>query len=91
MAKKKRTLVIRDAAVLRALRTPLRQEILSALDRPGGASVRELATTLGRKPASLYYHVHDLVRVGLVEGGRYAAGGSADGDDLRTRGREDHH
>jgi len=60
------TLVIRDPAVLRALRTPLRQEVLAAVQQMRTASVKDVAAELGRKPASLYYHVHDLVRVGLV-------------------------
>jgi DNA-binding transcriptional ArsR family regulator len=72
---KKSTLVIRDAAVLRALRTPLRQEILCAMDAADAVSVRDIAAALGRKPASLYYHVHDLARVGLVrEAGTRPAG-----------------
>ena len=66
MARKRRELVIRTAKQLRALRTPLRQEIVRALTRLGAASVRELADELGREPATLYYHVHALVKAGLV-------------------------
>lgn len=61
-----KTLAIRDASTIRALRTPLRQEILGVLERLGGASVRELAHELGRAPASLYYHVHALAEAGLI-------------------------
>ncbi len=60
------TKVVRDAETLRALRTPVRQEILGTLERLGTGSVRDVAEQLGRKPASLYYHVHDMCRAGLV-------------------------
>ncbi len=69
------TLVIRDPAVLRALRTPLRQEVLAAVQQMRTASVKDVAAELGRKPASLYYHVHELARVGLIrEAGARPAG-----------------
>lgn len=64
--RRRRTLVIRDAGKLRALRTPLRREILETLMRLRTASVKDLARELGRAPAALYYHVHELARVGLV-------------------------
>lgn len=73
--RKRRTLVIRDAETVRALRTPLRQEILGVLERLGGGSVKEVASEVGRDPASLYYHIHELVGAGLlVEAGKRAAG-----------------
>jgi DNA-binding MarR family transcriptional regulator len=65
-ARRPRTLVIRKAEQLRAMRTPLRQEILDGIERLGACSVKELASSLGREPASLYYHVHRLEEVGLV-------------------------
>lgn len=65
-ARKKRTLVIRDPEIVRALRTPLRREILEALIRLGSSSVKDLASETGRAPAALYYHVHELARVGLI-------------------------
>lgn len=61
-----RTLRIGDVAQLRALRTPLRQEVLATLSRLGSASVKEMATELGRAPASLYYHIHELAEAGLI-------------------------
>jgi DNA-binding transcriptional ArsR family regulator len=70
-----RTLHIRDAATVRALRTPARQEILGALERLGAASVKDVAGELGRTPASLYYHVHELRKAGLIrEAGTRPAG-----------------
>lgn len=64
--RRRRTFVVRDAATLRALRTPIRQEVLGALERLGRASVGDMAQALGRKPASLYYHVHELIGAGLI-------------------------
>jgi DNA-binding transcriptional ArsR family regulator len=73
--RKKATLRIRDAAMVKALRTPVRQEVLGALERLGRASVREIAADLQMAPASLYYHVHELCRVGLArEAGSRPAG-----------------
>ncbi len=65
-ARRPRTLVIRKAEQLRAMRTPLRQEILDGIERLGVCSVKELAASLGREPASLYYHVRRLEDAGLV-------------------------
>ena len=79
-AKRKRppkgeALIIRNAHTIRALRTPVRQEILGALERLGGGSVKDVARELGRAPATLYYHVHALVEAGLVrESGQRPAG-----------------
>ncbi len=66
MASRKRSLVVRDAGQLRALRTPLRQEMVRTLARLEACTVRELADELGREPAALYYHVHALVDSGIV-------------------------
>lgn len=75
MARRKRDLVIRDAGQLRALRTPLRQEMVQTFSRLGACTVRELADELGREPATLYYHVHALVDSGIVrETGKREAG-----------------
>lgn len=65
-----KTLIIKDAPTVRALRTPLRQEILGALQRLGGGSVKEVALELSRAPASLYYHIHALAEAGLVRKAR---------------------
>lgn len=65
-SRKRKRMVIRDPSVLRALKSPVRQEIVDVLDRSGALSVRELAEELGRKAASLYYHVHDLALAGVI-------------------------
>jgi DNA-binding transcriptional ArsR family regulator len=66
-AQKRRTLVIRDPETVRALRTPLRREILETLIRLGGCSVKDLASETGRTPAALYYHIHELTGAGLIQ------------------------
>jgi predicted transcriptional regulator len=64
---------------LRAIRTPLRQEILRSIVGLGPVSVRELAGVLDRQPASLYYHVHALEQAGLiVRDGQHHLGGRAE-------------
>ena len=57
---------IRDAAQIRALVSPLRQEIVDAVAALGPSSIVEVADHLGRAPDSLYFHVKKLVRVGLL-------------------------
>lgn len=74
MAGKKKTLLVRNAKQVRALRTPLRQEIVQALMRLGACTVRELADELGREPAALYYHVHALAKAGIVIDGGHRRG-----------------
>ncbi len=61
-----RTLTIRTPRQLRALRTPVRQEIVGAFRRLGASSVKEIAAEIGRAPETLYYHVHELVKAGIV-------------------------
>ena len=58
--------VIRSAQQVRALRTPGRYRVLRGIQDLGRCSVKELAAQLGKKPASLYYHVSVLVKSGLV-------------------------
>ena len=58
--------VVRDLRQLRALTSPVRSQLVQALQAVGRASAKELATLLGRLPESLYYHLRELVRVGLV-------------------------
>jgi DNA-binding transcriptional ArsR family regulator len=66
MPRRNKTLVIKDPAIVRALRTPVRQEVLAALEALGEGSVKDIAGELGRAPASLYYHVHALAEAGLI-------------------------
>jgi DNA-binding transcriptional ArsR family regulator len=57
---------IEGVAQLRGLRSPLRQEIVDALQAEGPCSIAELAGRLERSPDSLYYHVRALLRLGLL-------------------------
>ncbi len=52
---------------LRALASPLRQEIVDALESAGPCSIAELGEHLSRAPDALYFHVKHLVRAGLVK------------------------
>ena len=50
----------------KALASPLRLEIVSFFEHGRELSVRDVANRLGRPVASLYFHVHKLVRSGLL-------------------------
>ena len=58
--------IVQRADQLRALRSPLRQEIVDTVVSKGPTSVAKLAQILGRAPDSLYYHVRLLQRVELL-------------------------
>lgn len=78
--KRKRELVLKTAGQVRALRTPLRQEMVHAMGRLGSCSVKELASELRRAPAALYYHVHALEEAGIVrKSGQRSAGTQTEG------------
>ena len=80
MAGRRKTLLIKSAEQVRALRTPLRQEIVQALTKLGACTVRELADELGHAPAALYYHIHALEEVGIaVETNKRRGGGRPEG------------
>lgn len=51
-----------------ALASPLRQDIVDLLLVSSALSARELATQLGVRPSSLYYHLEALEEVGLIDG-----------------------
>lgn len=69
---------VESAAQIRALTSPLRQDIVDLAQAMVRVSVPELADHLGRPADALYYHVRALQRVGLlVEAG------------VRRRGRHD--
>lgn len=57
--------VISDVGTLRAFAHPLRQRLLNLLDEP--RTVKELASSLGKPPDRLYYHLDLLEQHGLVE------------------------
>ncbi|NNF07620.1 MAG: helix-turn-helix transcriptional regulator [Candidatus Eisenbacteria bacterium] len=49
-----------------AITSPVRMEILDAMEQSGPCSIAELGELLGRSPDSLYYHVNKLQEVGLI-------------------------
>jgi DNA-binding transcriptional ArsR family regulator len=58
--------VIRSKEQLSVLVAAARQEILDVLAGMGTVSVAEIATTLGRPPDALYFHIRALKKTGLV-------------------------
>ncbi len=58
--------LILSARQVRALISPVRQEIVDALESAGPRSVAELAALLGQAPDGLYFHLRHLERSGLV-------------------------
>jgi len=56
----------KDSRLLAALTSPIRQEIVVALEGRRSATIAELAARLGRRPDALYHHVRALERAGLV-------------------------
>jgi len=55
------------ARFLEALSSPARLEVVEGLQVVGPSSVAELARRLGRAADSLYYHLRELERAGVVE------------------------
>ena len=51
---------------LAALESTVRQDILDVVAATGAVSIADVAEQLGRAPASLYFHIDKLVRVGLL-------------------------
>lgn len=52
----------------RSLASPVRQEIVDTLHAAGPCTMAVLAALLGRPADGLYFHVRELLRVGLVVG-----------------------
>jgi DNA-binding transcriptional ArsR family regulator len=61
------TVWITQPAQIRALESPMRQEIVDAITALGPCSITDLAEHLGRAADSLYFHVKKLMKVGLVQ------------------------
>lgn len=62
--------------VLGALASPLRQDILVVLESAAPLSVADLGRRIGRRPDTLYHHLKELERAGLVRReGRASTGG----------------
>lgn len=55
---------------IRALASPMRQRVLDRLEAIGPCSVRDLAASLNVAADSLYYHLRQLERIGLLVVGR---------------------
>jgi predicted transcriptional regulator len=60
------TYLIRDLRQLGALESPIRAEIVDTFAASSPCSVATVAHQLGRTPESLYFHVKQLVAVGLL-------------------------
>jgi DNA-binding transcriptional ArsR family regulator len=79
--------IVEQAKKITVLAGPVRIEIVSTLEALGEATtVAALAEQLGRPADGLYYHLHALVRAGLIE----EQAGTSDGRRYRlttTRGR----
>lgn len=69
MARKKSASgIVEDAKKIAVLSTPIRIELVTAIQALGGqATVAELAVQLGRPADGLYYHLRTLVQGGLLE------------------------
>ena len=61
-----KTVPIARRVQVQALASPLRQDLLDVLETAGPLSIAELAERVGRPADSLYVHVRELLRVGLV-------------------------
>ena len=57
---------ISDPQQIRALCSPMRHAIHQVVLSQGEASIREIGEQVGKKPASLYRHIDQLVEVGLL-------------------------
>ena len=57
---------IEDIEQLRAVASPLRQEIFEVLQEYGKCSIKEIAEHVGQSSESLYYHVHKLRQAGII-------------------------
>src|SRR5437762_14244332 len=58
--------LIATPAQLRAVASPVKQEILNAVAAMGPISVAELARMLGRGPSGLYFHIAKPAKLGLL-------------------------
>jgi len=61
---------ITDPRQLLAISSPIRAKIVSIMENREEYSVREMAEHLGMRAESIYYHVHELVKAGLLIGKR---------------------
>lgn len=59
-------MLIRSRQQLKALASPVRQEIVDALEAAGPLTISQLATLLGRATTALYSHIQALHKASLV-------------------------
>ena len=91
MARKATSGIIEDPKKIAVFATPIRVELVTAIQSLGGtATVAELAVQLGRPADGLYYHLRALLRGGLLEEREGATGRSYRltvpyGESLRLR------
>ncbi len=64
--RKQNVLNIRHPEQIRAIRSPERIRILEAMTEHGSLTVKQLGDIMGRVPQALYYHVKELVKVGIL-------------------------
>lgn len=57
---------ISDLRQLRALSSPLRQEIVDVVESTGPCSITQIAAALAMPPDRLYFHIRRLLAVGLL-------------------------
>lgn len=79
---------ISDDDQLKALASPVRQELLDLLARTGPASAAELGKLTGRPADGLYYHLRALQRAGLISSEESRARGGRSEELFRSVHRE---
>lgn len=72
-------------AVVGALASPLRQDILVVLEGSAPLSVADLARRIGKRPDTLYHHLRLLRRAGLVREERRPSTGGRPGGAWRLK------
>src|SRR5688572_15611419 len=63
-----RRMLIAEPRQIRALASPIRQDILDTVMAIGPCSVADVARALGRRADGLYYHIRRLIGVRLLVG-----------------------
>lgn len=61
-----RVFEIREDRQFRALRSPVRQEVVDVMESMGPCTIASVAERLGRRPDTLYFHFRTLEASGLV-------------------------
>jgi DNA-binding transcriptional ArsR family regulator len=75
-------------ALLKALASPARIEVVEVMQISGPATVAEISTQLGRAPDSLYHHLKQLEKAGIVERQGTKLSGGRSGAVYALCGRE---